>query len=173
MNKNYWIIPLTVGLDNNLKPLDKLIYAQILSLSKNKGYCYATNNYFAKLNNYLTKRTIINSLKTLKMYNYIKIEIDNIEINNSKRKIYITDEEVLKKYSLSIENKDNTSSEKNYNQNIINYNNKINNKGPIICYDSDDVMLWNGKRCESEEATLEEMEELELLLSEFKGGSNE
>lgn len=79
----------------------------------------------------------------------------------------------MKKYSLSIENKDNTSSEKNYNQNIINYNNKINNKGPIISYDSDDVMLLNGKRCESEEATLEEMEELELLLSEFKGGSNE
>lgn len=78
-----------------------------------------------------------------------------------------------KKYSLSIENKNNTSSEKNYNQNIINYNNKINNKVPIISYDSDDVMLWNGKRCESEEATLEEIEELELLLSEFKGGSNE
>ena len=106
-------------------------------------------------------------------YARIKIEIDNTEVNNSKRKIYITDEEVLKKYSLSIENKNNTSSEKNYNQNIINYNNKINNKGPIISYDTDGVMLWNGKRCESEEATLEEMKELELLLSEFKGDSNE
>lgn len=173
MNKNYWIIPLTVGLDNNLKPLDKLIYAQILSLSKTKGYCYATNNYFAKLNNYLTKRTIINSLKILKMYNYIKIEIGNKEVNNSKRKIYITDEEVLKKYSLSMEIKNNTSSEKNYNQNIINHNNKINNKRPIISYDNDGVMLWNGKRCEREEASLEEIEELELLLSEFKGDSNE
>ena len=70
MNKNYWIIPQTVGKDNNLKPLDKLIYAQILSLSKSKGYCYATNNYFAKMNNYLTKRTIINSLRKLKKYNY-------------------------------------------------------------------------------------------------------
>lgn len=173
MNKNYWIIPLTVGLDNNLKPLDKLIYAQILSISKNKGYCYATNNYFAKLNNYLTKRTNINSLKTLKIYKYIKIEIDNTEVNNSKRKIYVTDEEVLKKYSLSIENNNNTSSEKNCNQNIINYNNKIDNKGPIISYDSDGVMLWNSKRCESEEITLKEMKELELLLSEFKGESNE
>jgi len=29
-------------------------------------------------------------------------------------------------------------------------------------------MLWHGKRCESEEATPEEIEEMERLLSEFR-----
>ena len=40
---NYWIIPLEVGLDKSLKPQDKLLYAQLLSLSKQKGYCFKEN----------------------------------------------------------------------------------------------------------------------------------
>lgn len=36
-----------------------------------------------------------------------------------------------------------------------------------IRYDPDDVMVWNGKRCESEEPTDEELEEMGNLLSEF------
>lgn len=173
MNKNYWIIPQTVGKDNNLKPLDKLIYAQILSLSKSKGYCYATNNYFAKMNNYLTKRTIINSLRKLKKYNYIKIEIDNTEKNNSKRKIYIVDEEVVKKYSLCIENKNNTSDENKYTQNNRYINNKIKENGPVLSKDDDGVMLWNGKRCESNKPNEKEMKELEEWIASFGDDSNE
>ena len=38
----------------------------------------------------------------------------------------------------------------------------------IFSYDDDGVMLWHGKRCESEEATPEEIEEMERLLSEFR-----
>ena len=36
-----------------------------------------------------------------------------------------------------------------------------------IRYDPDDVMVWNGKRCESKEPTDEELEEMGNLLSEF------
>lgn|SRR5574344_173652 len=37
-----------------------------------------------------------------------------------------------------------------------------------ISYDKDGVMLWKGQRCESKEATEEEIKEMEDLLSEFK-----
>ena len=42
-------------------------------------------------------------------------------------------------------------------------------KGPIIRYDPDGVMVWNGKRCESKEPTEEERLEMEELLKEFRG----
>ena len=52
------------------------------------------------------------------------------------------------------------------------YNNKINNNkeifNKIISYDTDGVMLWHGKRCESVELTEEERKEMEDLLSEFR-----
>ena len=54
------------------------------------------------------------------------------------------------------------------------YNNKDNNKKiviikePVISYDTDGVMLWNGKRCESLSLTEEEQLEMDKLLEEFK-----
>lgn len=49
-----------------------------------------------------------------------------------------------------------------------------NNKstGPIISYDPDGVMVWNGKRCESIPPTEEEKREMEELLKEFKDGDD-
>ena len=38
----------------------------------------------------------------------------------------------------------------------------------IISYDTDGVMLWHGKRCESIPPTEEELKEMEALLSEFR-----
>ena len=50
--------------------------------------------------------------------------------------------------------------------NGVELNENIFNK--IISYDTDGVMLGNGKRCESEQCTDEEIKELEELLSQFK-----
>ena len=41
-------------------------------------------------------------------------------------------------------------------------------KGPHIRIDPDGVEVWNGKRCENEEMTDEEQQELEQLLKDFK-----
>lgn len=41
-------------------------------------------------------------------------------------------------------------------------------KSPHIRYDPDGVMVWNGKRCESEEPSEEESKEMKELLSEFR-----
>lgn len=42
----------------------------------------------------------------------------------------------------------------------------INAIGPVIEYDYDGVMLWNGKRCESIPPTEEEKAEMERLINE-------
>ena len=51
-----------------------------------------------------------------------------------------------------------------------NYDDIINfRKSPRIRYDSDGVMVWNGKRCESKEPTEAEKREMEEILKEFGG----
>ena len=45
----YAIIPARVRYSNKLKPSAKLLYGEIVALSNKHGFCYATNNYFAKL----------------------------------------------------------------------------------------------------------------------------
>ena len=56
MNENeinyYAIIPANVRYDTNLKPNEKLLYGEITALSNQKGFCYAQNQYFAKLFKY-------------------------------------------------------------------------------------------------------------------------
>ena len=45
----------------------------------------------------------------------------------------------------------------------------LNGRGsPHIRYDSDGVMVWNGKRCESIPPTKKELDEINSLLSEFE-----
>ena len=47
---NYFgILPANVRYDKRLKPMEKILYTEITALSNAKGYCYATNSYFAKL----------------------------------------------------------------------------------------------------------------------------
>ena len=46
----------------------------------------------------------------------------------------------------------------------------ISANGPVIDYDYDGVMLWNGKRCEAVPLTDEELAELEELLKPYKDG---
>ena len=53
---------------------------------------------------------------------------------------------------------------------LLDNNYKLENgtKEPIIAYDPDGVMLWNGARCEATPPTDEELEEMENLLNEYK-----
>lgn len=72
MKKNYYaIIPANVRYDNDLTPNAKLLYAEITALSNEKGFCWASNDYFSDL--YKTsKRSVSRWIKQLIDKNYIQ-----------------------------------------------------------------------------------------------------
>lgn len=82
----YAVIPAFIRYDKDLSPNAKLLYGEITALCNEKGYCWATNNYFCDLYG-VSERTIQRLLIQLTDKKYISIEIEN----NRQRKIYLTD----------------------------------------------------------------------------------
>lgn len=80
----YAIIPANVRYDSELTEKAKLLYGEITCLSNKEGYCFATNNYFAKLYN-CTTRAIQNAISKLQERGYIKVVIED----SYQRKIFI------------------------------------------------------------------------------------
>ena len=70
----YAILPANVRYDKDLTPNAKLLYAEITSLCNAKGYCWATNKYFADLYG-VTKISISNWISELEKKGYIENEI--------------------------------------------------------------------------------------------------
>lgn len=68
----YAIIPATVRYDEKLKANEKLLYAEITSLTNKTGECWATNKYFADLYK-VSVRSVSSWLSNLEKNNYIRI----------------------------------------------------------------------------------------------------
>ena len=47
LDTTYLIVPNTVAQDERLNNFDKLLFGKIYSLTKQQGYCWATNEYFS------------------------------------------------------------------------------------------------------------------------------
>lgn len=92
MEKGYYaILPANVRYDKSLTPNAKLLYAEITALTNDKGFCWATNGYFAELYS-VSKQSISAWISNLKEKGYINItykrekETSKVE----KRLIYLT-----------------------------------------------------------------------------------
>ena len=104
----YLIVPDVVAHDKDLLPLDKLLLGLIYSLTKQNGYCWASNKYLAE---YLCQSAsyISKSLKRLEDKGYINREIDNRKMNKDRRKVYV-DIEYINKLQYGIKKSDDSLS---------------------------------------------------------------
>ena len=152
----YAIIPAIVRYDNHLNGNAKLLYGELTALANERGYCWATNQYFANLYN-VSKRTIISWLKQLEERNYIKMQ--TFYKPNSKmvdrRHIYIlpypTDTEFYtpseenfitygKNHQEGDEENFTTPSEENFTENNTLINNTKNNTKNIYSVEQSSTM---------------------------------
>lgn len=96
-NNYYAIIPATVRYNKDLKPNEKLLYGEITALANSKGFCFASNRYFAELYK-VTIHTVSQWISHLEKLGYVNIELikDNKK-EIKERRIYISDTPYIQK----------------------------------------------------------------------------
>lgn len=140
----YSVLPAHIRYSEVLSDFEKILFSEIVALANVLGYCYASNNYFAKVYKKST-RTISQAISKLAKYEYVKIAID--KENGNKRRIYVVLENYFKMIELnkkqqdsiykklelnnielerSIEENVNTPMEENFQYNTTRYNTYIN-----------------------------------------------
>ncbi|QEH68617.1 helix-turn-helix domain-containing protein [Cellulosilyticum sp. WCF-2] len=128
-NKSYYaIIPANVRYDKELNANAKLLYGEITALCNEKGYCWATNDYFAELYG-VSKVSISNWISLLEKNGYITREIVYKEGSKEILNRYLSIVNDLLKKSL-IPNKEtfNTPIKEKFKDNNTVINNTINKK---------------------------------------------
>lgn len=71
----YAVIPAEVRYDENLKPMEKLLYGEITALTYKTGECWASNNYFARLYK-TTPQGISRWILNLQKFGYVAIDYE-------------------------------------------------------------------------------------------------
>lgn len=149
----YAIIPADVRYDKRLTPNSKLLYGEITALCNDKGYCWASNRYFAELYD-VSQTSISKWVNQLIEFNYIKSKIiykeGTKEILN--RHLSLIKYPIEEKLNTPIKDKliDNTTTINNTINNTIEYNNTLISKNDAF---SEFWNIYNKKQdkisCES------------------------
>jgi DNA-binding MarR family transcriptional regulator len=129
----YAVIPATVRYDKRLKPLARLLYGELTALSNEKGYCWASNKYFAELYE-VTSETVSRWISQLAEYGYIRLSISRAGKMIVERKIYLSQGLIDEKINTScqkdqevIDEKINTPIDKKVKENNTDNNTTENN----------------------------------------------
>ncbi len=141
MKRSYYaIIPANVRYDNELTPNAKLLYGEITALCNEKGYCWASNSYFAELYK-VSKETVSRWISNLETLGYIRTELIYEQGTKSvkERRIYICCDDPIDKNvnryrqnnQYPIDENVNTPIDKNVKGNNTVFNNTSNNN--YIC----------------------------------------
>ena len=139
----YSVIPATVRYDANLTPFAIILYSEISALTNKRGYCSASNDYFAKLYN-REPETISRTISSLAKAGHILPVIDKQDGN--KRRIYLPgsiqldDSDLLTKKAIDllikklrpIDKKVNTPIFKKVKYNNTSINTTFNNKDSAV-----------------------------------------
>lgn len=165
----YAIVPKEIYETKLLTPEEKLIAERIIYLCKKEGYCWITNKRLSEMYN-ITIETASRHIKKLERIGLIKCIYDNND-KNTKRVIQLVDD-VWTKWSIR---------DKSYNQDDIDYsvehNNKYNKRNNYK-YNSDKIdkspaPWWLGKEIEKDLATPEEQAEMQRMIDEIVGDTDE
>ncbi len=120
----YSIIPSKILYNKELKANEKLLYAMITSLACKEGYCFATNNYFAKELG-VHPKTVSSWISDLKDKDFVKAEvIKNENKQIIQRKIYINDAPYPLNNGYMYQSKNRQAIHEKVEDNNIRYNNK-------------------------------------------------
>jgi len=142
MKPNYYaIIPADVRYDDRLTPNAKLLYGEITALSNKKGFCFATNKYFAELYK-VSKVSISKWINQLIEFDYLNAHYELDENRISTRKLFLNPPQRKLKGGIKEKLMDNSIVYNNNNININNRKSKTSKKvsdyadNYIKCYDA-------------------------------------
>jgi len=165
----YAVVPKHIYETKLLTPEEKLIAERIIYLCKKEGYCWITNKRLSEMYS-ITIETASRHIKKLERIGLIKCIYDHND-KNTKRVIQLVDD-IWTKWSTR--DKSNNQEDIDYS---VKHNNKYNNRNNYK-YNSDKkdkspVPWWLDEEIEPDLATPEEQAEMQRMIDEITGGSNE
>lgn len=100
----YGILPAKVRYDERLKPMEKILFSELIVLSNMKGYCYANNSYFAKLYK-VHKNTVSIWINNLAKHGYVVTKCIMKDKQVEERRVYVVDKNGHKRFVEEIEDR--------------------------------------------------------------------
>jgi hypothetical protein len=130
----YSILTADVRYDKRLKPNEKLLFSEITALSNKRGYCNASNNYFAQLYD-VTTVTASNWVNHLKDRGYIDVEMIYDGKRIKERRIFVNSNPIKENFNTPkekvedpIKNNFKGGIKEKFKENITSSNNTSKNK---------------------------------------------
>ena len=130
----YSILTADVRYDKRLKPNEKLLFSEITALSNKRGYCNASNNYFAQLYD-VTTVTASKWVNHLKDRGYIDVEMIYDGKQIKERRIFVNSNPIKENFNTPkekvedpIKNNFKGGIKEKFKENITRFNNTSKNK---------------------------------------------